>query len=87
MTVLKISQIEINEEKHEWWFVEPYDDVFQEYDSIDGYPVHIINKVEEIISKKIGNKKVKVVYFRSKNKINYFNLLCFLVLWLCWIAC
>jgi hypothetical protein len=30
MTVLKISQIEINEEKHEWWFVEPYDDVFQE---------------------------------------------------------
>jgi hypothetical protein len=75
MTVLKISQIEINEEKHEWWFVEPYDDVFQEYDSIDGYPVHIINKVEEIISKKIGNKKVKVTVFSYKDVIDSYDIL------------
>jgi hypothetical protein len=75
MTVLKISQIEINEEKHEWWFVEPYDDVFQEYDSIDGYPVHIINKVEEIISKKIGNKKVKVTVFSYKDVIGNYDIL------------
>ena len=67
MTVLKISQIEINEEKDEWWFVGPYYDVFREYDSLDGYPVHIINKVEEIISKKIGNKKVKVTVFSYKD--------------------
>jgi hypothetical protein len=75
MTVLKISQIEVNEEKHEWWFVEPYDDVFQEYDSIDGYPVHIINKVEEIISKKIGNKKVKVIVFSYKDVIGSYDIL------------
>lgn len=75
MTVLKISQIEINEEKHEWWFVEPYDDVFQEYDSIDGYPVHIINKVEEIISKKIGNKKVNVTVFSYKDVIGSYDIL------------
>jgi len=75
MTVLKISQIEINEEKHEWRFVEPYDDVFQEYDSIDGYPVHIINKVEEIISKKIGNKKVKVTVFSYKDVIGSYDIL------------
>ena len=75
MTVLKISQIEINEEKHEWWFVEPYDEVFQEYDSIDGYPVHIINKVEEIISKKIGNKKVKVTVFSYKDVIGSYVII------------
>jgi hypothetical protein len=75
MAVLKISQIEVNEEKHEWWFVEPYDDVFQEYDSIDGYPVHIINKVEEIISKKIGNKKVKVTVFSYKDVIGSYDIL------------
>jgi hypothetical protein len=75
MTVLKISQIEINEEKHEWWFVEPYDDVFQEYDSIDGYPVHIINKVEEIISKKVGNKEVKVTVFSYKDVIGSYDIL------------
>jgi hypothetical protein len=74
MTVLKISQIEVNEEKHEWWFVEPYDDVFQEYNSIDGYPVHIINKVEEIISKKIGNKKVKVNVFSYKDVIGSYDI-------------
>ena len=75
MTVLKISQIEINEEKNEWWFVEPYDEIFQEYDSIDGYPVHIINKVEEIISKKIGNKKVKVTVFSYKDVIGSYDIL------------
>ena len=75
MTVLKISQIEINEEKHEWWFVEPFDDVFQEYDSIDGYPVHIINKVEEIISKKVGNKKVKVTAFSYKDVLGSYDIL------------
>ncbi len=52
MTVLKISQIEVNEEKQQWWFVEPYDEIFQEYNSIDSYPMHIKDKVEEIISKK-----------------------------------
>lgn len=75
MTVLKISQIEVNEEKQQWWFVEPYDDIFQEYNSIDGYPAHIIDKVEEIISKKIGNRQVKVTVFAYKNTIGSYDLL------------
>ena len=36
MTVLKISQIEVDEENQQWWFVEPYDEIFKEYDNIDG---------------------------------------------------
>jgi len=75
MTVLQISQIEINEETQQWWFVEPYDEIFQEYNSIDGYPVHIIAKVEEIISKKIRNKKVKVTVFAYKDTIGTYNIL------------
>ena len=75
MTVLQISQIEINEETQQWWFVEPYDEIFQEYNSIDGYPVHIIDKVEEILAKKIGNKKVKVTVFAYKDTIGTYNIL------------
>ena len=75
MTVLQISQIEINEETQQWWFVEPYDEIFQEYNSIDGYPVHIIDKVEEIISKKIGNKRVKVTVFAYKDTIGKYSIL------------
>lgn len=75
MTVLQISQIEINEETQQWWFVEPYDEIFQEYNSIDGYPVHIIDKVEEIISKKIRNKKVKVTVFAYKDTIGKYDIL------------
>ena len=75
MTVLQISQIEINEETQQWWFVEPYDEIFQEYNSIDGYPVHIIDKVVEIISKKIRNKKVKVTVFAYKDTIGTYNIL------------
>jgi hypothetical protein len=75
MTVLKISQIEVNEEKQQWWFVEPYDEIFQEYDSIDGYPAHIKDKVEEIISKKIGDKKVKVTVFSYKGTIGNYDIL------------
>ena len=75
MTVLQISQIEINEETQEWWFVEPYDEIFQEYNSIDGYPEHIIDKVEEILSKKIGNKKVKVTVFAYNDIIGNYTIL------------
>jgi hypothetical protein len=75
MTGLKINQIEVNEEKQQWWFVEPYDEIFQEYDSIDGYPAHIKDKVEEIISKKIGDKKVKVTVFSYKDTIGNFDIL------------
>jgi hypothetical protein len=75
MTVLKTSQIEINEEKQQWWFVEPYDEIFKEYDSIDGYPEHIKDKVEEIISKKIGDKKVKVTVFSYKDTIGNYDIL------------
>ena len=75
MTVLKISQIEVNEETQQWWFVEPYDEIFQEYNSIDGYPMHIIDKVEEILSKKIVNKKVKVTVFAFKDIIGNYTIL------------
>jgi hypothetical protein len=75
MTVLKISQIELDEEKQQWWFVEPYDEIFKEYDNIDGYPAHIIDKVEEIISNKIGNKKVKVTVFSYKDIIGNYDIL------------
>ena len=75
MTVLKVSQIEVNEERQQWWFVEPYDEIFQEYNSIDGYPLHIIDKVEEILSKKIGNKKVKVTVFAYKGIIGNYTIL------------
>ena len=74
MTVLKISQIEVNEETQQWWFVKPYDEIFQEYNSIDGYPVHIIDKVEEIISQKIKNKKVKVSVFAYKDTIGSYDI-------------
>lgn len=75
MTVLLTSQIEVNEEKQQWWFVEPYDEIFQEYNSIDGYPSHIRDKVEEIISKKIGDKKVKVTVFSYKDTIGNYEIL------------
>jgi hypothetical protein len=75
MTVLKISQIEVNEETQQWWFVEPYDEIFQEYNSIDGYPMHIIDKVEEILSKKIRNKKVKVTVFAFNDIIGNYTIL------------
>jgi hypothetical protein len=75
MTVLKISQIEVNEETQQWWFVEPYDEIFQEYNSIDGYPMHIIDKVEEILSKKIRNKKVKVTVSAFKDIIGNYTIL------------
>ena len=75
MTVLKISQIEVNEEKQQWWFIEPYDEIFQEYDSIDGYPMHIKDKVEEIISTKIGHRKVRVTVFSYKGTIGKYEIL------------
>jgi len=74
MTVLETSQIEINEEKKQWWFVEPYDEIFQEYNSIDGYPAHIKEKVEEIISKKIGEKKVKITVFSYKGNMGNYDI-------------
>ena len=73
MTVLKLSQIEVNEEKQQWWFVAPYDEIFKEYDNIDGYPAHIIDKVEEIISNKI-NKKVKVTVFSYKDIVGNYDI-------------
>ena len=75
MTVLKLSQIEVDEKNQQWWFVEPYDEIFQEYDSIDGYPAHIVDKVEQIISKKIGNKKVKITVFSYKDIIGNYDIL------------
>jgi hypothetical protein len=75
MTVLKISQIEVDEGKQQWWFVNPYDEIFQEYNSIDGYPMHMKDKVEEIISTKIGDKKVKITVFSFKDTIGKYEVL------------
>ena len=55
--------------------MEPYDEIFKEYDNIDGYPAHIIDKVEEIISNKIGNKKVEVTVFSYKDIIGNYDIL------------
>ncbi|MFB5599380.1 MAG: hypothetical protein ACE5SW_04035 [Nitrososphaeraceae archaeon] len=38
-------------EKQQWWFVEPYDEIFQEYDSFDGYPAHIKDNVDNNFKK------------------------------------